>query len=288
MHVSRVSIAAFFLSVTSAFAGENWKADPIWHDGLVEKATYTATRLVYGKPRQYEAIFFTNKEQHDTKTWTKASRSSDTVEVFKHNEIEVIPTPNYDYKYTTTAHLTVGDLELTRLDMSSQEFCGTTFKQYLIKSGPRGQTSYDYFAFSYMPEAGRESLRVERPEKSVPLVAFNSLPVWLRDYDFSAKANVRFDMLPDQKSNRATPAEPVAAEVRYGEVDGDSAILELHVFQTTKLPAARFAGDATLVARFWFANDRQHVMTQYEAADGGQTYRLKSQKRVNYWTIRSD
>src|SRR5687768_9885817 len=116
--------------------------DPIWHDGLVEKAVYTASRVVYDKPRAYEAVFFTNKEQHDRKTWTKADKSRDTVEVWKFNQVEVIPTPNYDYKYVTTVHLTVGDgMGLTRLDCTSQEFCGTSFKQFIRKAGKIGRAS---------------------------------------------------------------------------------------------------------------------------------------------------
>src|SRR5688572_30221056 len=132
----RVALLALVVLVAMAdvTAAQAWSDDPIWHDGLVEKAVYTASRVVYEKPRAYEAIFFTNKEQHDRRTWTKADKSRDTVEVWKHNQVEVIPTPNYDYKYVTTAHLVVNDLTLTRLDCSSQEFCGTSFKQYQLTS----------------------------------------------------------------------------------------------------------------------------------------------------------
>src|SRR5688500_7432307 len=78
---------------------QSWSDDPVWHDGLVEKAVYSATRVVYDKPRAYEAVFFTNKEQHDVNTMTKAQKSKRTMEVWKFNQVEVIPTPNYDYKY---------------------------------------------------------------------------------------------------------------------------------------------------------------------------------------------
>jgi hypothetical protein len=102
--------------------------DPIWHDGFVEEARYDAHRVIYGEPRKFEAVFFTNKEQHDTTTQTKASASTQTHEVWKHNQVEVVPTPNYDYKFIATSHLAVSDLTLTRLDVSSQEFCGTSFR----------------------------------------------------------------------------------------------------------------------------------------------------------------
>lgn len=266
-------IAATVLSVASLSLAQDWKSDPIWHDGLVEKATYTASRVIYGKPRAYEAVFFTNKEQHDTKTWTKSDKSTSTVEVFKHNQIEVIPTPNYDYKYATTTHLTVEGLKLTRLDMGSQEFCGASFKQYLLKSTPRAGDQYSYFGFSYMPEAGRVEKSVSGPDSRTPVVSFNSLPVWLRGYDFAGKPTVKIALLPDQKNNRATAGDPVMAEVRYAGEESGSNKLDLIV-------------DGKPAASFWFAKDRQHVMTRYQSADGQQTYELKSQDRVNYWTIK--
>src|SRR5690554_3368190 len=138
---------AVALLMVNTVLAESWKTDPTWHDGLVEKATYDAKRVIYGRARSYEAVVFTNKEQHDKNTLTKSDKSTDTVEVFKHNHIEVVPTPNYDYKFATTSHLAVDDLRLTRLDASSQEFCGTSFKQYLLNG-----SALNYWAFSYFPE----------------------------------------------------------------------------------------------------------------------------------------
>src|SRR5690554_5350586 len=93
------AILAVSLAGVPAAAQENWKSDPIWYDGLAEKAVYDAQRVIYGHSRSYEAVVFTNKEQHDVKTLTKAGDATETVEVFKHNHIEVVPSPNYDYKF---------------------------------------------------------------------------------------------------------------------------------------------------------------------------------------------
>ncbi len=275
--VGVTAVAACLMTAASragAAAGA-WANDPVWHDGLVEKAVYSASRVVYDKPRAYEAIFFTNKEQHDTRTLTKADKSGDTLEVWKLNQVEVIPTPNYDYKYVTTAHHTAAGLILTRLDCGSQEFCGTSFKLYQsrltdVRSDSR---SWDYFGFSYMPEAGRVSA-VVRDRGGRGLVPFNSLPLWLRDFDFAKREPVKFLMLPDQKSNRATAHEPVQAEVRYAGEEADAHKLELHV-----------AGK--LVGTYWMAKDpaKRHIMLKYRGADG-QQYDMKSVERVNYWTIK--
>ena len=261
--------------ILSSVSRADFKADPIWHDGLVEKATYAATRVIYDRPRAYDATFFTNKEQHDLNTLTKSSASTETTEVFKHNQIEVVPTPNYDYKFVTTSHLRVDDWTLTRLDAASQEFCGTSFKQYQSKRGPRGGKSWAYFGFSYMPEAGRIEKRVEQENNKTPVVAFNSLPVFLRGYDLSSRVTLSLALLPDQKSNRDTSPDPVSAEVKYLSDDAQSYTLQLVI-------------EGNLRGTFVFAKDRQNVMLSYEAADGSQTYKLKSVERVDYWTIKGE
>ena len=273
-----VSLSLFTIMVPPAAANAastSWAEDPVWHDGLVEKAVYAASRIVYDKPRTYEAVFFTNKEQHDLATLTKADKSTQTIEVWKLNQVEVIPTPNYDYKYVTTSHHTVQNLILTRLDCSSQEFCGTSFKQYQsrLTDHRSDSRSWDYFGFSYMPEAGRVTA-VVRDRGDPGLVPFNSLPLWLRGYDFVKRPAVKFLMLPDQKSNRPTPHEPLDAEVRHAGEDADAHKLELHV-------------NAKLIGTYWMAKDpaRRHIMTKYRGEDG-QQYDLKSVERVDYWTIK--
>ena len=261
-----LGLLASVLPSAPAARADGWKTDPIWHDGLVEKAVYSASRVVYGAPRPYEMIIFTNKEMHDRKTLTKAEKSKSQFEVFKHNHIETIPTPNYPYHYETTTHLTTSDLSLIRLDCSSQEFCGTSFKQFARKPGDR---SMDYWSFSYMPEAGRKQGTVSASRR---IVAEDSLPLALRDFDFAGKATWSVALLPSQKSNRPTPHEPLSAEVRYAGEEGDAHKLEVHA-------------EGKLLGTYWMAKDRLHVMTRYMGVDG-QTYELKSVERVNYWTIR--
>lgn len=263
-----LTVVTLLLSVPYASA-DGWKDDPAWHDGLVEKATYAANRVIYGKPRQYTAVVFTNKEQHDLKTLTKADGSKETVEVFKHNQVEVVPTPNYDYKFEATTHLTVDGLELTRLDVASQEFCGTSFKQYLRRPG---EGVIDYWGFSYMPEAGRVAAKI--PAEGRLVVPADGLALWLRDFDFAARRTVQFRLLPTQKSNRATPHAAVPAEARYAGEDGDAHKVEV-------------IASGQLLGTYWMAKDRLHVMTRYRGADG-QTYELQKQERVDYWTIRGE
>ena len=189
--------------------------------------------------------------------------------MWKHNQIEVVPTPNYDYKFETTTHMTAGGLELTRLDCSSQEFCGTSFKQFMKKPGG---TSLSYFLFSYMPEAGRVDGTIKLGGRKV--VPIDSLPLWLRDYDFAGKPVLKFFTVASQKSNRQIDPSIVAAEVRFAGEDGNGFRLDVSV-----------SGKA--IGSYWMAKDRLHVMIRAALADG-QKYELKSVERVNYWTIRGE
>lgn len=263
-----------------------WAEDPIWHDGLVEKAVYDAQMVIYGRPRRYEAVFLTNKEQHDAATWTKdADGQGERVEVWKHNQVEVVPTPNYEYKFVTTSHLTTAELELTRLDASSQEWCGTSFKQYQRRAGDEG---WDYFGFSYLPQQGRQTTSLKpSADAARPVVPYNSLPLWLRGYDFEKRQAVRFLMLGDQKGNATTSPEPVPAVVEFVEETPEAHVLRIkgdptmvkkdgeRVVVKTRVPG--------VIGTVQVAKDRNNVMLAYEGADG-QKYRLKSLQRVNYWT----
>lgn len=260
------SLALAFLLVMGGMArADGWKNDAVWHDGLVEKAVYNATRVVYGQPRHYQMIVFTNKEQHDLKTNTKSDRGVNTVEVWKHNQIEDIPTPNYHYHYETTTHLDVKTLDLTRLDSASQEFCGASFKQYdrLFPSG-----RWDYWAFSYLPEQGRVHGEVTQGKRQV--VAADSLPLYLRDFDFVGKASQQVALLPDQTDNGNVQFQPVDAEIRFAGEDDDGYKLQVII-------------DGKILGAYWMARDRLHVMTRYQGADG-QTYKLTEVSRVNYWS----
>lgn len=267
-----LGLAAASLGLAAGLVGQTsselrpagqWATDNTWYDGLVEKAVYDAEKVIYGHPRQYEATFLTNKERHDPATWTK-SLDGEGVEVWKHNQIEVVPTPNYEYKFVTTSHATVDGLTLTRLDATSQEWCGTAFHQYLKADG-----GLDYFAFSYMPEQGRQNDTVSL-SGSAPTVAFNSLPLVLRGYDFEGREDLSFRMLPDQKSNHLVDHAPIDATVTFdGETD--------EAYRLTLSAAGEEVGT------FEFAKDRQHVMLSYEGVNGD-SYRLKELDRINYWT----
>ncbi len=264
-----VIAAVLALLLISSTRADEWKHDKTWYDGLVEKAVYSASRVVYGTPRVYDAVFIICKEKHDRATLTKANQSSDTIEVWKFNQVEDIPTPNYTYHYLTTVHFTTKDWLLTRLDCGESEWCGTSFKQIIRRADDSG---WDYRAFSYMPEAGAVRTKLTARSLFLPM---DGLPLALRDFDFAAKKEVSFSTYRSQKSNQQTIGPVMSAEVHFAGEEPDGYKLEVSI-------------DGKLAGTYWFAKDRLHVMTRYESADASQKYELKSLNRVNYWTIKSE
>jgi len=263
-------ISAFLiLLMASALRADDWKNDRIWYDGLVENAVYSASRVVYGKPRAYDAVFIICKEKHDLKTLTKAAKSTDTIEVWKFNQVEDIPTPNYVYHYLTTVHFATKDWMLTRLDCGEMEWCGTSFKQ-IIRCPD--QNAWDYRAFSYMPEAGAVRTKLKSDSLFLPV---DGLPLALRDFDFAAKKDVSFSTYRSQKSNQQTVGKITPAIAHFAGEDADGFKLEVSI-------------DGQLAGTYWMAKDRLHIMSRYQSADGSQKYDLKSLDRVNYWTIKND
>lgn len=268
----------------------SWKDDPIWYDGKAEYAVYDATRIIYGKPRNYEAVMITNKQKMDPQTTTKAQdwRNPDTFEVFKHNVREVIPTDNYDYKFLTTSFIGTSDLKPYKLVMSSQEDCGATYKQYVVQNNKLLADQYVYF-----PAVGHINQQYNLPSK---FQFYDSLFLTLRNHTSVTKSAIgdsnqnnaqSIMVLPDQTDTHETRYKPCKTIINYiGEenitLNDGSQINSQHLKVTLEADGATEA----FTADFWFAADNSpqwlHILVKY-SDQAGQTYLLKSNKRWAYW-----
>ncbi len=131
---------------------------PIWEDGLSEMSYYDATCMLYNKPRKYTRVHLFNRQDMDRERSVKAhDKSKQVVPAFKFLVTEEIPTENYNYRFHTTAFLERPGLEPMKLTVSSQEWCGTTFK-WLHWSRPAGYSpdnwSLDVCWYSYYGDEG--------------------------------------------------------------------------------------------------------------------------------------
>lgn len=119
---------------------------PTWDDGLCEMSYYRTVDNIYGKPRTYTRVQLVNRQWMDAVTGVKADPDSpQAVPVFKLNIAEEIPTENYNYRYLTTVFLKRPDLSPFKLVTSSQEWCGTTFKQARWDGNGISIKSFSYF-----------------------------------------------------------------------------------------------------------------------------------------------
>ncbi len=256
----------------------NWRTDPAWYQGKAEWALYDAVRPIYGQPRRYEATIFTNKQRMDLATTTKADgpSASNTIEVFKHNVSEMIPTENYTYRFLTTCFVETETLEPYKLAVSTQEDCGTTYKQLLIRN-----EQVEAVSFCYFPGAGSEQTTYRRPGEPRNFAFQDQLTLTLRDYPFDApqKPARSIKLVPDQTDTHQTSPRPEEATVTYvGKEKVTVPYGELEVHHLHVEPMNRPAGGTS---DYWFAADPslRHVLVKY-AGPFGVSYELK---RLDWW-----
>ncbi|MEQ9454948.1 MAG: hypothetical protein RLN76_10205 [Phycisphaeraceae bacterium] len=281
-----VLIVSGFLMMTPGGADlselrSGWNADPIWYDGLCEIATYKATRVIYGQPRDYTARVFTNKEQYSPKTTTKVSGASG-IEVFKHHRRDGVPTENYTYYFSTMAYLDAGSLGPVKLEMASQEDCGATFKSLVVEGG-----RMRYLQSSYFPGEGiREG--DERIDRGVT-VFFDGLTLSLRSFPFGSGKVLTLEVVPPQIDTHLTQVTPVRATVRdtgkevvslpIGDIEAHHLVVELD----------RAIGGSKRFD-YWFAAEGAYVegeaglhLLVKHAGPWGQTLELEGIERRAYW-----
>jgi len=261
------------LAAIAALSAGTWRADPVWHDGLVEKCTYEATRTIYDQERRYVARIYTDKERADPETMVK-TEGEPFVLVFKHHLSEIVPTENYDYRFSTMSYVREDDLAPFKLSASTQEDCGASYKEiWRVREDLRWTESV------YFPGGGRREGEVEARKNTV---LFDALTLTLRDYPFDAPKDMKLRVIPSQKDIHRVPFEPEERTVRYAGLSTESLpIGELPAHQLELVKP-----DGSVEARFWFAADgtapRLHVLVRYEGPQGI-TYRLASMERTAYW-----
>lgn len=264
-------------------AAAKWQRDSIWHDGKAEYAVYRARRTIYGSSRSYEARIITNTQHMDPSTTTKAADWSrpGMVRVFKHNVSEIIPTENYDYRYLTTVFVRADRLSPFKVVMSSQEDCGSTYKQIVNASNT---LSCDQF--SYFPEEGHASSRIAM---SGDVYLQDALTLVLRSFPFDTPPTepVRIRLIPDLTDTHQSDLTPMDAVIKYvGRETLDVPIGSTIAHHLRVEPAKETTSAAGQASDYWFAAetgpDRLNVLVRYEGPFGV-VYELESLKRWAYW-----
>jgi len=265
---------------TMSEASTDWRTDPAWHQGKAEWAVYEAQRVIYGKPRHYEATIFTNVQHMDPGTTTKA-RSADVdgaIPVFKHNVSEMIPTDNYIYRFLTTTFVRRDDMSPYKVVASSQEDCGSSYKQFVARDG-----SVDAVQFGYFPGEGRADARFPRTDE---LAFHDTLTLTLRDYPFEQDEHRIDDLalvadLTDNHSARLTPRPAKLEQLGRETLNVPYGTVDTHHLKVTH---EQFGGATE--SHYWFAADpdMRRVLVQYKGPYGVE-YTLK---RLDWWAYWSE
>jgi len=255
-----------------------WALDDAWHRGKAEWAVYDAVRPIYGRDRSYEATIFTNVQHMDPGTTTKAAdwRDPDSVEVFKHNVSEMIPTENYTYRFLTTSFIERRGLRPFKLAMSSQEDCGSSYVQITT-----GGDDVDVRSFGYFPGEGTSERRFDRTSS---LQLHDGLSLVLRGYPFDERPSIELDLVPDQTDTHRGPIEPRPATVRHDGIERLS--VPYGTLETHRLVVEHPADGGARRSVYWFAADPnlRHVLVKYEGPYGVR-YELA---RLDWWAYWQD
>lgn len=268
----RTALAVLILACTAPAAAADWGAHPVWDDGLAEVAVYSATRVVYGKPRAYEATLITVKEDFNAAYHAKADppyEGKTLIPILKLNIVSEIQTAQYPYRYLMSIFVDRTDVtRLVKMTVGSQEWCGNTFKELRTwGSGP------ELVYHSYWDGEGDGVYALEWDEGTL---LEDQLPVSLRALPFEAGLVRRLPILPTQMTNRAP--RPEAAEGRIRVTGAE--IVETGGGQVPAWRVAVTFGEQR--ETYWFQKAHPNIMLGFEASDG-RSMRLDRWSRRTYW-----
>ena len=253
---------------------KDWAGDPIWDDGLSEVAVYQASRVIYGAPRDYEAVLLTVKEDFDGNKLVKADppyEDRPIVTVLKQNAVREIATPNYDYRIMTSTFVEREDpTRLVKLTSGSHEWCGNTWKAVRAQDG---RVVYDWSSYFDGEADGFQTLEL-RPGDMLE----DQLPLTLRGLEFRPGLTFDARLLPSMANTHA------------GRVRLREATILVEDLETLEVPAGRFQAWRVEVisddrsATYWFDSAGTHPLVALESSDGD-TLELKHIERRAYWRL---
>ncbi len=146
-------------AANSPHFNNEWAMDKVWEDGKAEVAHYDAKMIIYGKPRQFDYVHITVKEEFNEEFNVKTDdyNRDDLFSVFKVNKFARFETENYPYHFLTSIFLPRDQIEsMHKMTHTGQEWCGNTFKQFT-----RSEGGYRYDYNSYFDGSGHGTMEIE-------------------------------------------------------------------------------------------------------------------------------
>ena len=273
-----VTMAAPAASAGGLNIDPSFGLDSSWDDGLAEVAHYDAHRKVYGVDRSFQTTLITLKEEFDAKTAVKADApyaGRQIITVLKLNILSWIPTENYPYSYMTSVFARRDDPRiLVKAASSSQEWCGTTFKEVVTWDGPPRLQFHSYFDAQ---ADGMHPIALDAGallEEQLFLAMRAALP--------AAGKSAELLVLESLISN-SVPRAPVARMLTLVNSSGESLSTPAGLFETNRYDLYDGTVSAGPVLSYWIEKGARRALVKFSTADG-RSLLLKEINRRNYWS----
>lgn len=254
---------------------EAFAASPLWDDGRAEIDAYEASVRRYGVMRRLTAYLIVVKEDFSKSSLVKADPGHDPADlltVLKLNHVINYQTGIYSYHQMASAFFDRSTMDLVKLSLTSNEWCGNTYKEYTRRDG--GGTLHVHTYWDGQAEASY-------PVPSGPDVVFyDALPVFIRSLPQAPGTVRELRLVPTQIDSRGAKPEIRTATLKAAAAE-----------ERVQVPAGEFralrwelrAGVGP-PETFWTARDHPYVLVAWDRPDGS-AYRLKWTQRLAYWTL---
>ena len=261
---------------SAATAAPNvFAANSLWDDGRAEIDAYQASMRRYGVPRLMTAYLIVVKEDFSKKQLVKADPDHDPADLFtvlKLNHVINYQTGIYSYHQMASCFFDRSTMDLVKLSLTSNEWCGNTYKEFTRRGG-RGSLHLRTY-WDGMAEATHE----------VPVgpdvVFYDQLPLWIRSLPQTPGTTRSLRLLPSEIDSKGSKPEPRPATLTAVTAE-EVLVVPAGLFRTVRWDLK--IGD-TRPDTFWTARDEPYVLVAWDRADGS-GYRLKWTQRLAYWKL---
>jgi len=243
-----------------------------WNDGLAEMCYYDATDEIYGKPRNYTRTMLMNREWMDSDTMVKfiGADTSKAVPVFKITIAEEIPTENYNYRYLVSQYLRRSDLRFEKLAVSSQEWCGTTFKQL-----KRSKDAITLKGFSYFEGEGDQTFTLPAGAHVYPREALFALARQVAISGELRDVTVLNALRSTHLQEPSTRPLTLVPKAKTQRVTVPAGTYTARMVQLKK--------DEQVLAEYLVDASAPHLFLRYQDHETGQNFALRAFEKRAYW-----
>ncbi len=256
-------------------------ASSLWDDGKAELNAYDATYRRYGVLRPFTAYHIVVKEDFSRRQLVKADPGhdpADLVAVLKLNQVFNFQTGIYSYHQMASTFYDRTSMDLLKFTLTSNEWCGNTFKEYTRRNGEASLHVHAYWdnqaEATYVLPLGPD------------VVLYDQLPLWVRSLPQLVGASRALRLVPGQVESKGPRPDIIKATLRCaGE---ESVPTPAGTFMTLRWELSPTGGGGAagdgVHDVYWTVRDFPYLLVAWDKADGS-TYRLKWTQRLPYWQL---